>query len=213
MTSLNKNNFVIFSLAVIIIIATAAVFVSNINSNPFKHVFAVNSFSGLKFTHEWKSIKNTLSMTDNSRLEGFYMTIGGDGEIQKIQFDIIDKKENNRYEIFQFYRLFSVNKQSELLTNQFNTDKWIQYQDLITAGRLFELLDDLGRGGWLNSSHLLVYSSGLKEAMRIEGEYYRYHEHEIIKLSEADANTNSQRFHLVVHDKQNKTNKIITIDL
>ena len=210
-----------WSVIVTIIIFTITITLYFLNENYVKKVslFKDPDFNTVNNKESWKIFRNELNISKkNSKIENFQLILDNNNNIYSVNFDLVDKN-NGEYTIYQYSNCFSCKSKEENKVNisKSTVTEWLQYEKLMYADSFFSVLDILNQKGFFNNKELkykLIVSSGFREKIDLEGDYYSLENNELIKIDKADPRTVSSGYNLqVIESKQPEsfsTNKELT---
>ncbi|OPY59469.1 MAG: hypothetical protein A4E55_00212 [Pelotomaculum sp. PtaU1.Bin035] len=97
------------------------------------------NLNSINFYKEWSIVQATLDLPENTKLNSLKINYKGDGEILKFEYELITLADGN----YKFYSTIFDPSQNVYILKPKIVKQWIQYDKLVPAKKIFEVLDKL----------------------------------------------------------------------
>jgi len=116
----------------------------------------------INFPNDWQSLQQQLQLTEDVRLVDFYSGFESDGSIRELSYKLISQKDGG----IVHYNVNLEKQHQAYVIRRSKIDRWLQYDQEITAQRFFEAVESLdinklkpkGDYGWYTMSSQGVLS-------------------------------------------------------
>lgn len=91
------------------------------------------------YLNDWESLSQKLQLPDDVKLEDFYAEFEADGQVKELRYKLIGQKDGS----LVYYDVNLKEQNGEYMIRRTKVDQWLQYNRLVTAQRLMEVLSKL----------------------------------------------------------------------
>ncbi|CAM3900231.1 hypothetical protein [Mesobacillus thioparans] len=131
----------------------------------------LGSVYNVNFQDENELITQKLESSGNSwRLEEFEVEYAKDGRIIGLRWQLLGQNDNH----FDLYNIIYETDKKKYRVTHSQVDSWLQYDELVDAGRFFEVMKELDRkeltAAKASFPSYVIRSSGQREAYAVEDE-------------------------------------------